>query len=141
MDHFKEKLNEEKLRAREQFEPSLWCKAKTDVSRNEEDVLCPFTNWDYFLPKNEQFVDIHENPCPKDERLTRYKGIYNRMGQNQINDPFGTVEGPMFGEDLFKASIEAMDDADLMGNSAAAAKKAPGRSKLDVYSQRSGGGS
>ena len=56
--------------------------------------------------------DIVEQPAFIDERLTRYKGVYNRMGQNMVGDQFGDVkEGTkVFDQDLFnKIYLEDID--------------------------------
>ena len=35
--------------------------------------------------------DINDQPAPIDERLIRYKNIYDRMGQNIVGDTHGDV--------------------------------------------------
>ena len=48
--------------------------------RNENKEVVAFTNWNAFVPHSEVNVDIIKDPMiPEDERISRYKGVFNRM--------------------------------------------------------------
>jgi len=80
------------------------------LSRDADQRLIAGSDWGRFCSEHEPPTDIVEDPGPVDERLARYKGVHNRMGQGQINDPYHEVEGLVFQEDLFKTTVPAKFD-------------------------------
>ena len=58
-----------------------------------------YTDHDAFMkyPGEVEEVDIVVPPCTIDYRLNGYKGVYNRVGQGQINDPCGKIKGNVMG--------------------------------------------
>ena len=74
------------------------------LSRDADQRLIAGWDWGRFHHEHEPPTDIVEDPGPVDERLARYKGVHNRMGQELLNDPYREVSGKVGQEDLFKTT-------------------------------------
>jgi len=74
----------------------LFYNART-VWRNEnEGSVTVFTDWSKYEPQITENGTIPGLSAPADEKLSRYKGIYDRMGQEHMNDTFAHVDGKIF---------------------------------------------
>jgi len=82
-------------------DPNIFMKSRT-YFRDERGFLNPYTNWEMYTPNIEHNVDVCKDPEPLvDERLLRYKGVYDRMAQGKINDEFGGCQHKLWNEELF----------------------------------------
>ena len=81
------------------------------VWRHENDAeLTTYTDWNRYEPLLNDLTDVGGISVPEDEKLVRYKGVYDRLGQEHINDTISHVKGKLFGQDLFKTDPETQFD-------------------------------